>query len=297
MTRVTLLHNPGAGDEEHSKKELLSLMKQNGFDCRYLSTKEKGWKDFTAGSGFLAIAGGDGTVRQAIKQIIEDKESRHIRPIALLPFGTANNIASSLGIKGSAADIISSWRKPVTKKIDVGRITNLPEAEFFIEGIGFGLFPSMVKKRFGQGDDLHPEERLKKDLQVLYELIFSYQPVFCKLSIDGVYRSGKFLLVEIMNIKAIGPGLNLSPHADPGDGEMEIILLPASHAQRFAHYILDKINGKEIIPQFDTLKGKEIMVHWEGSDMHVDDQMIGIDSTAEITIGIKSSFLEFMVPG
>ena len=40
-----LLHNPGAGDEEHGKDDLIALIKANGFDCRYSSTKKNILKD------------------------------------------------------------------------------------------------------------------------------------------------------------------------------------------------------------------------------------------------------------
>src|SRR5690348_12883473 len=98
MKQVTLLHNPNAGDEEHNKKELRSLLKGNGWECRYFSTKEKKWKNFDTDSDLLAIAGGDGTVRKAIKSLLErKKEIKKLPPIALIPLGTANNIGNTLG--------------------------------------------------------------------------------------------------------------------------------------------------------------------------------------------------------
>ena len=67
-----LLHNPKAGDAEHSKKALTKLMEDHGFACRYISVKDE-WQDFNPDIDFIAMAGGDGTVRKVLKGL-DDKE-------------------------------------------------------------------------------------------------------------------------------------------------------------------------------------------------------------------------------
>src|SRR5205085_10018382 len=132
-----IVHNPTAGDEELGKKELKNLIEENGFDCRYLSTKEKDWKDLKDHTDILLIAGGDGTVRKVTKELLQKKLIERIWPIALLPVGTANNIAKALGVEGSSEDIISSLRNAQVKKFDVGKISNVNDTEFFLESFGY----------------------------------------------------------------------------------------------------------------------------------------------------------------
>src|SRR5437762_678242 len=146
MKRITLVHNPTAGDEEHSKKELKNLIEENGFECRYLSTKEKDWKEIKSNTDILMIAGGDGTVRKVTKELLKKKLLEHIWPIALLPVGTANNIAKALGVDGSSEEIISSLRHAEPKKFDVGKVTNIEDEEFFLESLGYGIFPYLMKE-------------------------------------------------------------------------------------------------------------------------------------------------------
>src|SRR4051812_7704662 len=119
MKVVKLLHNPGAGDEEHSKKELVKLIEANGFECNYSSVK-KDWTNFEPEPDFLVIAGGDGTVRKVTKELLEQNLVNKKFPIALLPLGTANNIAKTLGIAGEKESIIQSWHRARLKKYDVG---------------------------------------------------------------------------------------------------------------------------------------------------------------------------------
>ncbi len=53
-------------------------------------------------------------------------------------------------------------------------------------------------------------------------------------------HSGRFLLVEVMNSRSIGPNLDLSPQADPGDGQFEIVLCRKMNGMRLAAWIKKK---------------------------------------------------------
>ena len=294
MKIINLFHNPTAGNENHDKEELISLMEKNGFECQYSSMK-KDWKDIDEKVDFIVAAGGDGTIRKITKQLLDRKLSEKTWPIALLPLGTANNIAQTLNVEGSTEEIIQSWHHTHIKAFDVGRISGLSTAGFFLESLGYGMFPYLIKK-MKKVESQAPEQEIKTALEILYEIIFSYEPKQCHLKIDGVDHSGKFLMTEIMNTKLIGPNLFLSPHGDPGDGEFEVIMIPEKDKEKLAAYISDKLKGVESTYTFRQLKAKEITISWEGSHMHVDDEMIKIDKDVEIEIELRKGLLEFMVP-
>ena len=42
--RVTLVHNPTAGDEEHGRAWLTEVLEEAGHDVRYQSVDEEGWE-------------------------------------------------------------------------------------------------------------------------------------------------------------------------------------------------------------------------------------------------------------
>jgi diacylglycerol kinase family enzyme len=294
MKIVNLFHNPTAGNEDHDKEELISLLEKNGFECQYSSMK-KDWKDIDEKVDFIVAAGGDGTIRKITKQLLDRKLSEKTWPIALLPLGTANNIAQTLNIEGSTEEIIQSWHHTHIKAFDVGRICGFPGADFFLESLGYGIFPYLIKK-MKKVERPTPEEEINTALELLYEIIFSYEPKQCHLTIDGVDHSGKFLMTEIMNTKLIGPNLFLSPHGDPGDGEFEVIMIPEKDKEKLAAYISDKLKGIESTYTFHQFKAKEISISWDGTHMHVDDEMIKIDKGVEIKIELRKGLLEFMVP-
>ena len=295
---VQLLHNPTAGDEEHDKKILVELFESNGFECRYSSTKKKEWKGFDPEADFIAIAGGDGTVRKMCKALLDRKLIDHQLPIAVIPLGTANNIAKTLEIEKKPEEIIPQIRSGSIKKFDVGKISNIEDAHFFLESFGYGLFPYMVKEMKKRNKDKEPgtpEEALKSALKLLHELIQSYEPRYCSLEIDGVDHSGKYLLLEIMNTRSIGPNLFLSPDADPGDGLLEVVMIPESSKDLFASYVQGKINGTEADYDFRGVHAKKIKICWGGTHVHVDDEVLKMEKDHEVEIEMRQGILHFIV--
>ncbi|GAB3268787.1 diacylglycerol kinase family lipid kinase [Larkinella harenae] len=297
MKIAQLLHNPGAGDEEHSKKELMALIESEGFVCRYASTKKSDWKELKTDVDFLVVAGGDGTVRRVAKHLLNRKLIEKPYPIALLPNGTANNIAGALHIPvDDPLPIVKSWKKGERKRFDVGLVEGLSKHHFFLEGIGYGVFPKLMKemdKREEKSDD-SPEDRLKTALEVLAEIIQSYKTRHCQIEIDGVDYSGDYLLVEVMNIRSIGPKLVLDPAADPGDGQFEVVLVAENQRDVLATYVQNRLQGVEGDYWGTILKGRSIRMKWEGAELHLDDQLVKSKKARNIQISLHEGALSFL---
>jgi diacylglycerol kinase family enzyme len=304
MKVAKVLHNPSAGDGENSDKELMDAIEAEGYKCSYLSTKEKGWekKDWerieSKDVDFIVVAGGDGTVRKLASELLDRKVIDRRLPIALLPMGTANNIAKTLGIKGDPMDIIKSWKDHEIKKYDVGRIDGVKKHKFFIESFGYGVFPRLMKEmhKIDKSAFDTPEQKIKAALQLLYDIVVRYKTKLCKLNIDGEDYTGRFLLVEIMNTSSIGPNLHLAPFADPGDETFDVVLITESQRQEFSKYVKRKLEGKEEVPFFTVLKAKKLQIYWEGIALHVDDEHVVLDDAANVKVEIQSGLLEFFVP-
>jgi diacylglycerol kinase family enzyme len=297
MRLAQLIHNPGAGDETHGKEQLISLIKDSGFECRYSSTKKKMDKLLDEEADFLIIAGGDGTIRKVTSELVARKALDKSWPIGLLPLGTANNIAKTLKLNREHDELVKAWHSEKIKTFDVGKIYGFDKAEFFLESFGFGIFPylmkQMQKKEKEEIED--PEQKIQAALQLLHEYIFSYDAKYCKLKIDGIDHSGKYLLVEVMNTKSIGPNLFLAPKADPGDGLFNVTLIPEADKEKFASYITSRINNKEESHSFLEIKGKEIAASWDGTHVHVDDQVMKVKKNIEIDIELKHDLLHFLI--
>ncbi len=297
MKTATLLHNPGAGEEAHTKEVISNLIESEGYKCHYASIKEAGWEEINAETGLVVIAGGDGTVRTVAEKVLSGKIADH--PLfALLPTGTANNIAKTLGLTGTQEEIIRSWKKMNIKSVNLWNIRNLPGAKFFVEGLGFGVFPQLISEMKGHNPAASDtiEMKLQTAMKVLYNIIQSYEAADCEINADGIKYRGKFLLAEVMNICSVGPNLHLAPYADPEDGMLEIVLISEDQKESFSDYILSKINGTNQIFRGTTLKAKSVQIKCERNLIHVDDELIGIKEGKEIGIDLENRTLNFLVP-
>jgi diacylglycerol kinase (ATP) len=296
MTEATLLHNPKAGDEEHSKKELLDLLKENGYNCRYSSTKKDDWNKFDTDVELLIVAGGDGTVRKVITALADRKMLGKTPPIALIPLGTANNISKALNISGNEKEIIESWKKKKPRKFDVGIIDGADKTNLFLEAFGFGLFASFMNKLAQEKSTKKDtvEEEISTVLQAFHQYIFGYQLRKCTLEIDGTDHTGEYLMAEVMNINHIGTNFELAPKADISDGKMEVVLVDDKHRAELSDYILKKIKGEESRISLPTIKAETVRITWDGTKAHADDTSLVLTPFAEIKIDIKPGLLQFL---
>src|SRR5690349_240161 len=259
MKKTIVLHNPGAGEAETSKRDLIDLIEASGFNCSYSSTKQSRWEKLeTDDVDFIVLAGGDGTVRKVAESLLDRRMTEKRFPLGLLPFGTANNIAKTLGLPESAHDIIKGWHGATMKKFDVGVIEGLAKPGFFLEGFGFGLFPKLMRamEKEKKNDAADPKERLESALILFHEILLSAPVKKCKLQLDDTDYSGEFILVEVMNTRSIGPNLVLAPDADAGDGEFDVVLITEKQRKHLAAYIQKKIDGEEVAFDFPLLKAK-----------------------------------------
>lgn len=301
MKKVLLLHNPSAGAGQYNKKSLISLIENAGYECTYSSTKRHGWDIHLVDENpdIIAVAGGDGTVRKLANELLHRKVLDKNFPVAVLPLGTANNIAKALGMYGDPAKIITVLSQTKVKRFDVGRIFGLRRHKFFLEGLGYGVFPQLMKamgKLREEEKPADPEEEKIFALQKLYDIITSYKARKCKIMTDEVDHSGNFLLAEIMNVRSIGPNLNLLPSADPGDGVFDIVLIAEAQREEFATYVKNKIDGVEIPGSFPWMKASSIDIQWEGRNLHVDDEVVTVEKNHRFTVDLRPGLLEFFIP-
>ena len=136
--KALLIRNKKAGDGAVSRKQLTAAMEKAGWKVAYLPRKKADAEAIArAKPDLIAVAGGDGTVA-AIVKLLPDRSV----PLAIIPAGTANNIARSLGICGAPLAAIAEWDMNRRRRLDVGNAHGPWGCRAFVEGIGFGAFPS-----------------------------------------------------------------------------------------------------------------------------------------------------------
>jgi diacylglycerol kinase family enzyme len=296
MKYAHILHNPGAGEENYSDKELISLIEGKGFSCSYSSLQDNNWNEFQE-NDFLIITGGDGTVRKVIKELLGQQSDLNF-PIALIPAGTANNIAKSMEISSDTPDLIENWHNGKIRHFDIGIFHNTADQLIFLESFGYGLFPKVMKEMKNVPKDLvaTPDQKIKKGLEVIQSSLSTYKSSMCTINIEGNEYKGQFLMVEVMNTPSFGPNLTLAPDADPCDGKLDVVLIYEHQRDELAAYIDQRLKGKELDFETSVLTGKSITIAWEGADIHADDEIIEDLNKKKAVIGIYGKQINFLVP-
>lgn len=298
MKQAILLHNPSAGDEDHLKEELVRAIENEGFGCTYFSLKEDHWKQQLGNADFAVVGGGDGTVRRVVKELVKRNVLAKRLPIALLPMGTANNLSKTFGISRDADKVthIQNWKNSKLQKFDVGVVKNADAIDFFIESVGFGVFPKLIKemRSVDKSSVNCAKDEIKLALKVLYGLIQTAETERCWIKADDHIYEGDYFLIEVMNSRSIGPNLMLAPDAKTDDAVFDLVLLEAKQRDEFLAYIEDLINDKETVFSGTTIKAKELIISNYSKFMHIDDELI-IPMKNPLTIEIRENILEFMV--
>src|SRR4026209_2944320 len=138
--RATLFLNPTAGHKA-TKEDILAAMKLADFDVRYVSVKDDNFEQaFEKKADLFVIAGGDGTINEVLTRLTDRS-----LPVALLPLGTANNIARSLGIAGTPQELVETWSIDNSHPLDVGIVKASWGTSRFLEAFGVGLFAEFLK--------------------------------------------------------------------------------------------------------------------------------------------------------
>lgn len=299
MQIIQVFHNPAAGDADITKEKLLNPLEKAGYTCRYLSTKDKNWKKFdTSHANIILIAGGDGTVRKVCRELLKKDYPKNPLPIALIPAGTANNLGKSLKPFKDIRSLVNSLQSAEIMEFGLGKINNLPGETFFMESFGYGIFPYLMQKMDNtQETGGSRSEELNKALKLMHQLVEDYKPRHCKLRVDGVDHSGDYLLAEVMNIKSIGPNLFMAPGADPADDVFEVVMVGATDKKALTDYLQRTLNGDKLTFEFIRFRGADISISWDGTHVHVDDQLVELKKNTPIRLSVEPAVFRMLVAG
>lgn len=268
--RVTLIHNPDAGKQgmDHAAK-LVALLEDADHRVRYQSSKDDGLKKtLKKPADLVVVAGGDGTVAKVTRRMV----GRGV-PIALLPSGTANNIARTLGqVERPFEELVRGWDNARRVRLDVG-IARGPWGErYFVEGVGVGVFASILAK---------PSKTVKKrskrpvegGLRRLRDETAASEPLEVAAKLDGKDISGRYLMLEALNLRYVGPNLHLAHDSQPGDGEFDVVMVTEAERPRLLHYLEHWQENRERLAVLPSLRGRRLQIEWTGFELHIDDKL------------------------
>lgn len=277
--RVALVHNASAGVADYKTRDLLALLRLAGHEASAIGRKPSDIAAAIAAQPDVMIAaGGDGTV--ALVAIAIHEAGADV-PLAILPVGTSNNIARSLGVSDDAPAIVFALDEARATRFDIGVVRAARTATHFAESAGIGFIGTMLE----QGSTIRG--RLARRARTLrgstrkilrrrdwYEhgvarLVRSAKPFFNTVIADGEDLSGEYVAVVAMNIARVGPRIVLAPEAATDDSLLDLVLVRPDERSALADHVEF---GKLGRPPGVMRRVRRVAVSWPRRGGHVDDE-------------------------
>jgi diacylglycerol kinase (ATP) len=105
---------------------------------------------------------------------------------------------------------------------------------------------------------------------------------------------GEFLILEVLNIRSVGPNLVLFPDADPSDGYLSVVTAEEEHREEVAEYLQCRIDGRDCRVSLPTRLARQVEIQgWE--EIHVDDRLVRSPEIGTVSIGIEAAALDVLV--
>ncbi len=292
--KALLLHNPGAGANGVSGDDLLQAFRDAGWEVEYMKSDgaefvERLGSELRDEFDLVAAAGGDGTIARVLNGIAAPAPA-----LALLPLGTANNIASALGIDGDPREIIAGLADADSVPLDIAIAEGPWGMRRFCESVGFGLIARGLAPV--NAARLPSAHKIPTGRDALRQALRSMAPDPLSLGLDGRKADEEVLLLELLRIPSVGPRLRLVPEAHPGDGRLYVATLGAEGREQMLDWLHHPDDGEPA--PLKLREAQRIEIEWHGHPVHLDDRFEAAPhEPARMTAALQIGALRVRVPG
>jgi len=216
VKQVLLLINSGSRLGEQSCDELLAELAKR--QIQVIHEPDRSPSHYTAliqqyekQVDALVVGGGDGTVSLCLQGLMATQ-----LPMAVIPLGTANNLARNLDIPASIPEACQILMDGNTRWIDVAMVND----QYFLNVVGLGLSTQVnhwikkeAKKRFGVLAYVYYALKITKRLN----------PFTARITFESGEDCFKCLQVSVCNGRYYGAGFIAEQNASIDDGLMDVV--------------------------------------------------------------------------
>jgi lipid kinase YegS len=224
-----------------------------------------------AGWDVVVSAGGDGTLNEVVNGL---SCLRRPAPLAVVPLGTANDFAMSLGIPDDAGAALRLAAEGTAQPIDIARVNR----RSFIN-VSTGGFGADISQSVGRG--------MKRRAGGLAYVLRGVRGLVRFDARRGVFRAdgdvihaGEFTFFAVGNARQTGGGTPLTPLAQLGDGRLDIMLVHGVTRLQFIRLLPRLRAGTHLkSPHVSYFRADELRVETDGEvSVNADGELVAGES-------------------
>lgn len=202
----------------------------------------------------IIAAGGDGTIHAVASGLVKREST-----LGIIPMGTMNNLARSLGIPSTIEEACAIIGKGETHAVDVGNINGQIFLEVAGTGLEAALFPAAEEIK-----QSHFLSTIRAAIGGLFTLL-TYKPSRLKISFDKTQkRSYHALQVTICNAPYYGAHFAAAPEAVMDDGMLDVVIYRRFSKLEYIKHAISISQGRhDFQPKIRYLRVKSIRISSE----------------------------------
>jgi diacylglycerol kinase (ATP) len=256
MRRAALIYNPASGQYSARRStaihDALDVLRSAGVTTDEFETDGVGSgtrcaqraidEEFDA----VIACGGDGTVHETVQALVGTNVA-----LGVIPLGTANALASDLGLVGSPAKVTRRLLEARPERVPVGRIhfhdsDGQPDSRYFVVAAGVGA-DALLMSRMDAG--------LKRRLGYVLYLMEAFriwatdpfpmfQAAFTKNGHDSA-RMAEVSQLLAVRVRSFGGVLReLAPGATLHSGKLDLLAFKTRNRLRYLSFLLAVLAGR-----------------------------------------------------
>jgi diacylglycerol kinase (ATP) len=252
--RALLLVNHHSRQGSKSLAEAIGYLEKLGFElieesCEQPHHMAEVIHQYKNKVDLVIVGGGDGTLNAAVDALVET-QSR----LGILPLGTANDLARTLGIPNSLSEACKIIAAGNTRRIDLGWVN---EKHFFnVASLGLSVkitqnLTTQAKRRWG----------VFAYAVAALKVILKSRPFSASIRINDKSYSGKTVQIAVGNGRYYGGGMAVAYNATIDDQRLDLYSLEIKHWWEIIFILPTMRNGRHVnLPQVRAISGQEIEV-------------------------------------
>lgn len=289
MKKILLFVNPKARSGDRCLEQVRTWLAARGIEtineCKPMTKQEiqalirKHAGDCDA----VIVGGGDGSVTGALPALMEAET-----PLLLLPLGTANNLARTMGIPAVVEDALALLEKGHTKKIDIGLVNGIP----FVNVVGLGLSTQVNR---ATRSDFKRWFGVLAFIATALKIALRMTPFKAKITCDDTIILSRSWQISVCNGRNYGSGLVIHEQANLRDGTLHGLSTELRKVWHFFGLIPALFRGRYRREQDVTeFEGARILIETR-KPMHVDVDGDVLTKTP-LDISVRPRALRMFVP-